>query len=257
MGEETYFKLRMATPMKRVFNTYADRKGVCVTTLRFLLNGERVGCDDTPATLQLGHHGQIDCLREQPGPQDWPFPRTATTVGAREWSQPGAIRQLPQAESEDEEATAQAEVDLPRDTPDRSMETFTSIQASLEAAESYGGVAQDKQGARDELLPPKVTPADDAAHVFFCRAASSGEGGRLKRVEAEKMSEGSRQQPTGGPVLRYCSGKKVHLLTSIGFLVVVVVVVSDDTAARKVRWASRRFRAIPTCMRVVGAFEKL
>ncbi|CBN77098.1 small ubiquitin-like modifier [Ectocarpus siliculosus] len=74
----------MATPMKRVFDTYADRKGVCVTTLRFLLNGERVGCDDTPASLQLGHHDRIDCLREQPGPQYWPFPRTATTADACE-----------------------------------------------------------------------------------------------------------------------------------------------------------------------------
>lgn len=84
MGEETYFKLRMATSMKRVFDTYADRKGVCVTTLRFLLNGERVGCEDTPASLQLGHHDQIDCSREQPGPQDWPFPRTATTAAGSE-----------------------------------------------------------------------------------------------------------------------------------------------------------------------------
>ncbi|CAN0391872.1 unnamed protein product [Ectocarpus sp. 8 AP-2014] len=208
MGEETYFKLRMATPMKRVFDTYADRKGVCVTTLRFLLNGERVGCYDTPSSLQLGHHDQIDCSREQPGPQDWPFPRTATTADAREWSQPGVARQLPQAESEDEEVTAQAEVDLPRDTPDRSTETFTSIQASLEATEGYGGVAQDKQGARDELLPTKATRAADAADGFFCRAASGDEVGRLKTVEAEKMSEGSRQQLTGP--LSYCiiSGRR-------------------------------------------------
>lgn len=32
---------------------------------------------------------------------------------------------------------------------------------------------------------------------IFCRAASGGKVGRLKRVEAEKMSEGSRQQVHG------------------------------------------------------------
>ncbi|CAM9156522.1 unnamed protein product [Ectocarpus fasciculatus] len=205
--EETYFKLRMVTPMKRVFDTYALRKGMCVSTLRFLLVGSRIGADETPSSLQLEHHDQIDCYREQPTP-DWFVPHTATPAAARrypwaeEWS--GVTRQRPRAESEDEttqvggagqqEPTAQAEVDLPRDTPDRAAETFTSIQASLEAAEDYGGVAQDKYGTQDGLLPPKATCAADAADVFFCRTASGGEVGRLKAVEAEKMSEGITPQ---------------------------------------------------------------
>lgn len=66
-GEETYFKVKKTTRMEKVFNTYATRKGVQVSALRFLLDGQRVNSDDTPTSLDLEDQDQIDCMLEQQG----------------------------------------------------------------------------------------------------------------------------------------------------------------------------------------------
>lgn len=66
-GEETYFKVKKTTRMEKVFNTYATRKGVQVSALRFLLDGQRVNSDDTPTSLELEDQDQIDCMLEQQG----------------------------------------------------------------------------------------------------------------------------------------------------------------------------------------------
>lgn len=66
-GEETYFKVKKTTRMEKVFSTYAQRKGVSVGALRFLLDGERVNGDQTPTSLELEDQDQIDCMLEQHG----------------------------------------------------------------------------------------------------------------------------------------------------------------------------------------------
>ncbi|CAM9866092.1 unnamed protein product, partial [Ectocarpus sp. 8 AP-2014] len=66
-GEETYFKVKKTTRMEKVFTTYASRKGVSVSALRFLLDGSRVGPEDTPTSLELEDQDQIDCMLEQQG----------------------------------------------------------------------------------------------------------------------------------------------------------------------------------------------
>mmetsp|Transcript_6878 Transcript_6878/g.9650 ORF Transcript_6878/g.9650 Transcript_6878/m.9650 type:complete len:107 (+) Transcript_6878:51-371(+) len=66
-GEETFFKVKKTTRMEKVFTTYAQRKGVSVSALRFLLDGERVNPDHTPKMLDLEEHDQIDCMLEQQG----------------------------------------------------------------------------------------------------------------------------------------------------------------------------------------------
>jgi len=66
-GEETFFKIKKTTKMSKVFNTYAQRKGVQVNSLRFLLDGDRIQNDDTPAKLELDDQDQIDCMLEQMG----------------------------------------------------------------------------------------------------------------------------------------------------------------------------------------------
>ena len=66
-GEETFFKIKKTTKMSKVFSTYAQRKGVDVTALRFLLDGERIKEDQTPKTLELEDNDQIDCMLEQVG----------------------------------------------------------------------------------------------------------------------------------------------------------------------------------------------
>jgi small ubiquitin-related modifier len=53
--------------MSKVFQTYANKKGVNVASLRFLLDGERVEEDATPKMLELEDQDQIDCVLEQTG----------------------------------------------------------------------------------------------------------------------------------------------------------------------------------------------
>ncbi|GMH69783.1 hypothetical protein TrVE_jg4207 [Triparma verrucosa] len=66
-GEETFFKIKRSTKMEKVFQTYATRRGVDFNSLRFLLDGERIGADETPKTLELDDQDQIDCMLEQTG----------------------------------------------------------------------------------------------------------------------------------------------------------------------------------------------
>ena len=53
--------------MAKVFQTYANRKGVQLSSLRFLLDGERIKDDQTPKMLELDDQDQIDCMLEQSG----------------------------------------------------------------------------------------------------------------------------------------------------------------------------------------------
>jgi len=69
-GEETLFKVKRTTQMKKVFNAFAARKGVDSHLLRFMLDGSRIGENDTPKTLDLEEDDQIDCMYEQQGGQN-------------------------------------------------------------------------------------------------------------------------------------------------------------------------------------------
>jgi small ubiquitin-related modifier len=53
--------------MSKVFETYASRKGVQSSSLRFLLDGERIEPYQTPQELDLDDQDQIDCMLEQSG----------------------------------------------------------------------------------------------------------------------------------------------------------------------------------------------
>jgi len=66
-GEETFFKIRKHTKMSKVFDTYAQRKGVQATSLRFMVDGERIDDNHTPKSLELDDQDQIDCMLEQTG----------------------------------------------------------------------------------------------------------------------------------------------------------------------------------------------
>merc|ERR1719253_191462 len=66
-GEETMFKIKKTTKMKKVFATYAARKGVEATAMRFMLDGENINPDTTPADLDLDDDDQIDCFLAQVG----------------------------------------------------------------------------------------------------------------------------------------------------------------------------------------------
>jgi len=61
------FKIKRTTKMKKVFVTYASRKGVEASTMRFMLDGENIGPEATPAELDLDDDDQIDCFLAQVG----------------------------------------------------------------------------------------------------------------------------------------------------------------------------------------------
>jgi small ubiquitin-related modifier len=67
IGEELSFKIRYGTRMGKVFETYAQQKGVQAQTLRFLLYGERILDHQTPWMLELDDNDEIDCMPEQGG----------------------------------------------------------------------------------------------------------------------------------------------------------------------------------------------
>mmetsp|Transcript_14848 Transcript_14848/g.25355 ORF Transcript_14848/g.25355 Transcript_14848/m.25355 type:complete len:135 (+) Transcript_14848:142-546(+) len=66
-GEGTFFKKKSLTKMKTLFNTFAARKGLNARDLRFMWGGERIGPDDTPLSLDVYDHDQIDVLPVQWG----------------------------------------------------------------------------------------------------------------------------------------------------------------------------------------------
>jgi len=66
-GERTIFKIKNSTRMSKVFNTFAQRKGVCVNTLRFIGDDGRISPDETAATLDLEEMDQITVYLEQGG----------------------------------------------------------------------------------------------------------------------------------------------------------------------------------------------
>ena len=59
--------LPISSPSPQVFQTYASRRGVDVSSLRFLLDGERIDAAETPKSLELDDQDQIDCMLEQTG----------------------------------------------------------------------------------------------------------------------------------------------------------------------------------------------
>jgi len=61
-GEETFFKIKMTTKMSKVFNVYATRKSVQISSLCFLFNGERIEESQTVEGVGLANHAQIDCM---------------------------------------------------------------------------------------------------------------------------------------------------------------------------------------------------
>ena len=61
-GEDTFFKVKKTTKMEKVFTAYAQRKGVALAQVRFLLDGVRIQPTDTPENLEIEDQDQIDCV---------------------------------------------------------------------------------------------------------------------------------------------------------------------------------------------------
>jgi small ubiquitin-related modifier len=66
-GEEMFFKVKKGTKMQKIFSAYADRRGIQVNSLRFMLDGERIQPDSTPKMLELEENDQIDVMLDMVG----------------------------------------------------------------------------------------------------------------------------------------------------------------------------------------------
>jgi small ubiquitin-related modifier len=67
MGKETFFCIKKSTKLGKVFESYAQRKGVPRYSLRFMLDGEKIEDPSTPLTLELDDQDQFDVLLEMSG----------------------------------------------------------------------------------------------------------------------------------------------------------------------------------------------
>mmetsp|Transcript_19891 Transcript_19891/g.56196 ORF Transcript_19891/g.56196 Transcript_19891/m.56196 type:complete len:92 (-) Transcript_19891:99-374(-) len=63
----TVFKVKPTTKFDKVFQAYANRKGVQVSSLRFMFDGERLNGAQTPQDVELQNDDQIDVYIEQTG----------------------------------------------------------------------------------------------------------------------------------------------------------------------------------------------
>lgn len=66
-GEEMIFKVKKTTKMSKIFDAYASRKGINVSSLRFMLDGSRINGEQTPKMLELDDNEQIDVMIEAQG----------------------------------------------------------------------------------------------------------------------------------------------------------------------------------------------
>ena len=68
-GGDTYphFRIHYATELSIVFRAYARRRGVDLTSLHFVINGEHIHESDTPRSLELEDGDRIDAFMEQTG----------------------------------------------------------------------------------------------------------------------------------------------------------------------------------------------
>lgn len=66
-SSEIFFKIKRSTPMRRLMEAFCKRQGKTMDTLRFLVDGTRVGPDSTPDELDLEDGDVIEAHREQVG----------------------------------------------------------------------------------------------------------------------------------------------------------------------------------------------
>ena len=66
-GRVEYFTVKPTTPLERVLNAWSTRVGVCAASVRFLWDGSRVRCDQTPADIGMEDGDQLDCMAEMRG----------------------------------------------------------------------------------------------------------------------------------------------------------------------------------------------
>jgi len=67
VGRETYYRLKVTTPMEKVMAAHCDKHGLKRASTRFMVDGRRIGGTDTCKSLELEQGDMIDCTQEQVG----------------------------------------------------------------------------------------------------------------------------------------------------------------------------------------------
>jgi small ubiquitin-related modifier len=64
-GEETYFKVKRSTRLRKLFQAFCKRSNTDSSTMRFFFGGERINDDQTPEELGLRDGDKIDAFVRQ------------------------------------------------------------------------------------------------------------------------------------------------------------------------------------------------
>jgi hypothetical protein len=64
---EVAFKMKRDAPLQKVFDAFADRKGLQRGTVRFTFNGEFIQGTHTPKMLEMKENDEIEAHVEQEG----------------------------------------------------------------------------------------------------------------------------------------------------------------------------------------------
>lgn len=64
---DVFFKIKKSTNLKKVMDAFCKRTGKNISALRFLYDGERIGPEDTPQSLDISDGDVIEAHTEQIG----------------------------------------------------------------------------------------------------------------------------------------------------------------------------------------------
>ncbi|XP_046903515.1 small ubiquitin-related modifier 1-like [Hypomesus transpacificus] len=66
-NSEIHFKVKMTTHLKKLKESYSQRQGVHMSSLRFLFEGQRISDNQTPKELGMEDEDVIEVYQEQTG----------------------------------------------------------------------------------------------------------------------------------------------------------------------------------------------
>ncbi|XP_075687327.1 small ubiquitin-related modifier 1 isoform X2 [Rhinoderma darwinii] len=66
-SSEIHFKVKMTTHLKKLKESYCQRQGVPMNSLRFLFEGQRIADHQTPKELGMEEEDVIEVYQEQTG----------------------------------------------------------------------------------------------------------------------------------------------------------------------------------------------
>lgn len=66
-GNEIHFKVKMTTQLKKLKESYCQRQGVPLNSLKFLFEGQKIADNHTPEELEMEEDDVIEVFQEQMG----------------------------------------------------------------------------------------------------------------------------------------------------------------------------------------------